>query len=277
MTPLSAAGTARGVSLVVLYGIGGLSDVGRHAILAALEQPTVQKVTVITEYPELLDETNWECGCPGGHTNPSKTKHPNGAEVNVIGIDSWNNDQSIKIQEYFNDATAVISCLGHRQPGWKYPELIKKGIVASAGNKQVIKAMENTPNGHLKRAVVMSSVGIQEDWPCMEFHWAGRIMNWLFKGPCKKSFKDLNDMEVAYKESSKTSDIDYLFIRPVGISEDCEPVNEWYIQKEKYKDQVGMNMAKMDVARYMVQEAINPTTHKCGVVIGSAPPAPKKK
>lgn len=44
--------------LVVLYGIGGLSDVGRRAILAALEQPTVKKITVITEYPELLNESN---------------------------------------------------------------------------------------------------------------------------------------------------------------------------------------------------------------------------
>jgi hypothetical protein len=46
-------------SLVVLYGIGGLSDVGRHVILAALEQPSITKVTVITEYPKLLDESNW--------------------------------------------------------------------------------------------------------------------------------------------------------------------------------------------------------------------------
>ena len=71
--------------LVVLYGIGGLSDVGRHAILAALEQPSVSKITVITEYPELLDEKNWECNCPGGHTNPA-TEHP--SKVNVVKVDS---------------------------------------------------------------------------------------------------------------------------------------------------------------------------------------------
>ena len=55
-------------SLVVLYGIGGLSDVGRHAILAALEQPSVRKITVITEYPELLDES-----VPGDIRIPRRT------------------------------------------------------------------------------------------------------------------------------------------------------------------------------------------------------------
>ena len=30
--------------LVFLYGIGGLSDVGRHAILAALEDPSITKL-----------------------------------------------------------------------------------------------------------------------------------------------------------------------------------------------------------------------------------------
>ena len=207
--------------------------------------------------------------------------------MNVIGIDSWLNDQSSVLDEHFHDATAIVSCLGHRQPGWKYPELRKKGIVAAPGNKQVIQAMSKIPT--LKRAVLMSSMGIQEDYPCMEFHFAGKIMDLLFKGPCKKNFDDLTNMELAYKEfnnkktaadnhdngDSANNEIDYLFVRPVGISEDCVPVGKWYIQKEKYVDQVGMNMAKMDVARYMVQEAINPTRHQCGVVIGSKPPQPK--
>ena len=44
MTPAAPA-----KRLVVLYGIGGLSDVGRHAILAALEQTShkLEKITVI--------------------------------------------------------------------------------------------------------------------------------------------------------------------------------------------------------------------------------------
>jgi len=252
--------------LAVLYGIGGLSDVGRHAILAAVEQ-NISKVTVITEYPELLDEPNWECGCEKQHTNPVNQYGKD--RIKVVPIDSWKKPQ-IDLAQHLKGVDAVVSCLGHRQPGWKYPELIQKGLIAAAGNKQVIHAMRET---NIKRAVVMSSVGIQEDWPPMEFHWGGKIMQWLFKGPCKKSFKDLNEMEVAYKES----ELDYLFIRPVGIGEDVLPEGKWVIQQEKHKDTVGMNMAKMDVARYMVQEALSPTKHKTAVVIGNEEPLKGRK
>ncbi|KAG7340698.1 NADPH-binding protein [Nitzschia inconspicua] len=255
--------------LVILYGIGGLSDVGRHAILAALEQPAVSHITVVTEYPELLDEKRWECGCKEPHTNPA-TDHPE--KIKVVGIDSWKNGSHVKVlKEHMKDANAVISCLGHRQPGWINKELRKKGIVSAVGNKQVIEAMLATDG--LDRAVVCSSIGIEEDWPPMEFHWAGKAMKWLFQGPSKKTFKDLTDMELAYKEAKS---IDYLFVRPVGISEDEVPVNKWFLQKEKGVDAVGFNMAKMDVARFMVQEALNPTKHRVGVVIGSEPPQSKK-
>jgi hypothetical protein len=50
--------------LVILYGIGGLSDVGRHALQAALERSEVLHVKVLTQHPELLEESNWNCGCP---------------------------------------------------------------------------------------------------------------------------------------------------------------------------------------------------------------------
>ena len=137
MTPATTAAVSR---LVILYGIGGLSDVGRHAILAALEQPAVKEIKVVTEYPELLNETNWECGCPGGHTNPAKD-HPD--KVEVIPVESWKTGNYVDIlKQQMNDDTAVVSCLGHRQPGWKYKELKTKGVISAPGNKQVIQAMQ---------------------------------------------------------------------------------------------------------------------------------------
>lgn len=262
--------TTPAARLVILYGIGGLSDVGRHAILAALEQPAVEHITVVTEYPELLNETRWECGCTEPHTNPA-TAHPDKVTVVPI-VDSWKTGNHVELlKEHMKGATAVISCLGHRQPGWINKDLKRRGIVAAPGNKQVIEAMQATEG--LDRAVVCSSMGIEEDWPPMEFHWAGKAMKWLFLTSCKKAFKDLTEMEVAYKAASS---IDYLLVRPVGISEEQVPVNKWFLQKAKGDDAVGMDMAKMDVARFMVQEALNPTMHKRGVVIGSEPPKKKK-
>lgn len=308
MMPLAA----KSCSLVILYGIGGLSDVGRHAILAALEQneqevpnmmktteetnepkTIVDKITVFTEYPELLDETDWECGCPEPHTNPAKS-HPD--IVHVVKVDNWKDPSNVDtLASYIEKSDGVISCLGHRQPGRKYPKLIERGLVAADGNKQLIEAIRQASNDKKnsrnkpRRVVVMSSVGIQEDWPPMEFHWAGKIMKFIYKRTkASLAFDDLNEMEVAYKNynenileddgsADNNNKIDYLFVRPTGISEDAIPVGTWLLQKEKFHDAVGMNMAKMDVARYMVQEAINPTKHFGGVVIGSELPEPKKK
>jgi len=254
--------------LVILYGIGGLSDVGRHAILAALEKK-VSQIVVITEYPELLDEKNWECGCPDGHTNPSKD-HPD--IVTVIPIEDWKTTKALDaLIEHCSGANAIISCLGHRQPGYINKLLIQRGMIAKEGNQQVIDAMKKTG---LKRAVIISSVGCQEDWPPLEFHWSGKILARMFKTNSRRAFADLNEMELAYKENA--ADIDYLFVRPVGIGEDMKPCGEYFIQETKGKDKLGFNMAKMDVARFMVQEALEPTYHQRGVVIGADHPSRHK-
>lgn len=252
--------------LIILYGIGGLSDVGRHAILAALENESVQHITVITEYPEKLDEFNWECNCfpEKGHVNPFNDPG-NGSKLEMVKIDSWKTDRAA-LSQHFEGATAVISCLGHRQPGWKYPELIQRGLIAYDGNKQVIKAMEASK---VDRVVVISSFGLRTDngsaWP----HWARRLMAFLFSTFMRKARNDLEAMEKLYQ----TSSLDYLIVRPVGISEDKVPVGEYYLQEDG-EEAVGGNMAKMDASRFMVAQAVNPTIHRTSKVVGAKPGSP---
>eukprot|EP00970_Alexandrium_tamarense_P019838 scaffold14521_cov200-Alexandrium_tamarense.AAC.2 len=248
--------------IVILYGIGGLSDVGRHAILAALEKPSVEHITVITSYPELLDEKNWECNClpDSGHTNPFNDP-AYAKRLEMVKINSWKNDHDLS--KHFQSAT-VVSCLGNRQPGWKNAE-IKKGWIAYEGNKQVIKAMEGA---HVSRVVVISSIGLKGDdnaWP----HFANKVMKILFKTFQRKARKDLEAMESLYKQSS----LDYLLVRPVGIGEDVVPVGEYFLQ-EYGEEAVGGNMAKLDVARFMVDEALSPSLHKTSKVVGSKPGSP---
>lgn len=259
----SAAAATTAVRLVILYGTGGLSDVGRHAILAALKEPTVEHITVITSYPQLLDETNWKCSCPGGHTNPVK-EFPN--KITLVKVDNWKTAPPTDLEKHFVGAKAVISCLGHRQPAFS------DGLEASSGNKHVIKAMLSAK---VQRVVICSSSGIEEDWPPTEFHWAGSIMTCLFRTFSRPGFNDLTAMERAYKKESDR--LDYLFVRPTGLGEEVVPVGEVYIQKEKGKDAVGLELAKMDCGAYMVQEALNPTRHRQGVVLGGKPPEPTKK
>lgn len=255
---------AASTRLVILYGMGGLSDVGRHAIQVALErEPKIDLITILTQHPELLEENNWDCACPDGHFVSEEDKK----RLKVITVTTWpkkGTEEDHEFTTHFSGASAVVACLGNRQPGF-WDSRIKNGWVSYEGNQAVIRAME--ANG-IARAVVISSVGIEEDRPPLEFHWAGKIMSWMFATVSRRSFDDLTSMERAYRNSK----LDFLLVRPVGISQDVKPVGRWVLQKEKGKDTVGFNMAKMDVARFMIEEALNPSRHKTGVVIGAELP-----
>ena len=81
--------------------------------------------------------------------------------------------------------------------------------------------------------------------------------------------------------------MDYLFVRPVGIEETKIPVGRYYLQvhgekksidvsadNEVIEGIVGGNMAKLDVARFMVDEVLRPTLHRTSQVVGSKPGTP---
>lgn len=250
------------MKVVVLYGIGGLSDVGRHAVAAALERTEIEHVTVLTQYPKhLVDETNWNCGCTTPHIFTEEDKQ----RMTMVTVKDWENDTTLS--QHFDAADAVISCVGNRQPltfHWN----------SFSANNAVIRHVTNNSNKKT-RVIVGSSVGIQEDWPPMEQWKPGKIiMSAMFLSIAYPSFRDLTKVEKAYRatDSSSTtgSSIDYLIVRPVGIGEDDVPVGKWKIQKEKYSDPIGIGVAKMDVARYMVEEVMTPTKHCFAVTVGPA-------
>jgi hypothetical protein len=101
-----------------------------------------------------------------------------------------------------------------------------------------------------------------------ETFWPGKIiLSFLFMTFGRHSFRDLTQMEREYRKS----DLDFLLVRPTGLGEDVVPRGQWFLQKEKYKDPIGMKLAKLDAARFMVQEAIRPSLHRQAVVLGSDP------
>jgi hypothetical protein len=117
--------------------------------------------------------------------------------------------------------------------------------------------------------LAITSVGIEEDWPPLEFFKPGYyILSCLFMSLAKPSFRDLTEMERACK-ATNANEIDYLLVRPVGLGEDVKPVNKWLLQKKKYEEVLHFDMAKLDCARYMVEEAIHPTRKREAVVIGA--------
>lgn len=262
--PTTSTGTATSPPtqqhrLVILYGVGGLSDVGRHAIVAALERADVQHITILTQHPNLITDATakWNCGCPEPHIFSDSDKE----RMTIVPIESWTKNPDMFVT-YFQNATAVISALGNRQPFFGHYD-------ATDGNNAVISAMEQIKE--LKRVVICTSVGIEEDHPPLEFFAMGRYaLSVMFMTCSKRNFKDLTTMERAYKNTDP-NDIDYLLVRPVGLGEDIKPVNKYVIQKKKFEDKLGFDMAKLDCARYMVEEAIHATRHREAVVIGSEP------
>lgn len=125
----------------------------------------------------------------------------------------------------------------------------------------------------------------------MEFFTPAKIIlgaMFVLPGMCRKAYQDLSQTEALYRSLDKKEDesnddseekemtgndsaIDYLLVRPVGLGEDVEPVGDWKLQAKKHHDVVGGNMAKLDCAKFMVQEALNPTLHRTAVVIGNPP------
>jgi hypothetical protein len=264
-------------NFVILYGFGGLSDVGRHAILAAFERPVeeIGHITIITQYPEsITDENNtdWNCGCTENEPSHKLSTYDKN-RFTIVSIEKEKSWDDIDLSPYLihNEATStkIISCIGNRQPFIGHWD-------ATAGNAAILRAIEKINSTSTKtkqtfRIVILTACGIQEDWPAFEYFTIARIATWvIFRLLGRTMYNDLNNMELLYQKSSSDT-VNYLLVRPVGITEDVVPSNQWILQKEKYKHVLGFEMAKLDVARYMIQEVINPTRTRCAVVIGADP------
>jgi hypothetical protein len=179
---------------------------------------------------------------------------PDRKRFHVVTVKSWDDDD---LTSHFAGASGVVSCLGNRQPfihDW----------VANEGNQAVIRGMKAN---NITRVVVMTSMGIEEDWPPLEFHFGGKILAGMFLTVCRRAFRDLTMMEREYRKSN----LNFLLVRPGGLGEDVVPTGKWYLQKEKHKDTFNVSVAKLDVARFMVEECLHPTIHAAAVVIGSEP------
>jgi hypothetical protein len=296
--PPAAASSHR---LIILYGIGGLSDVGRHAALVAHDLivhqasadaslPKVGEVLVMTKFPDLLFQSNWNCGCPdphqldltkfsGGSGTAGGTNDPPSADsrLRIVKVADWKDPALLEHFAPANGAsasattvapetatTSVISCLGNRQA-------VGNNDASEATEHLILPAMQRH---QIRRLVSITSVGIEEDWPAMEFFPLGKaILSCLFLTFMRRAFRDLTRMErlvrgAAAAGADQATGIDYLLVRPVGIGEDVAPRGRWQIQKQKYVDKLGIEMAKLDVARFMVLQSLQPTLHRTAVVIG---------
>lgn len=246
---LSSLSTTNPV-LCILFSSGGTADVGRHAVQAALEQYE-GPIRVLTSDPQVLQESSWNCACPESHRVELE-------RLDIRTVDVVKDD----LKEHFQNVGAVISGLGNRQP-------FHGDCVAQMGTRNLVQAMLH--HG-IPRLVMITSAGCNEDFPPMEFHWTGTILKWLFRLVSRREYRDLCLAEDEVRNHVPADAVlNYLIVRPVGLSEERPPVHAWIIQKQKYQEKLGPDMSKMDCAQFCLKEAVRPTYHRQAVVIGSDP------
>jgi hypothetical protein len=108
----------------------------------------VASVKVFSQHPESLEEENYKCGCLNAHNLTVEQRKC----IDIIPVkNNWKDDLSA----HFVGVTAVVSCLGTRQP-------FLGGRYATAGSKAVKKVMEAHD---ISRVVSITSMGLGEDYP----------------------------------------------------------------------------------------------------------------
>jgi hypothetical protein len=244
------------ITLLIIYSSGDLGDVGRHAVAAALEFPptVVRQVRALSTNIEALAKRDWKCGCQEQHSVTESDR------LQLIQDDCTTSN----LDQYMDGVSAVISCLGNRRP-------FHDDCVAKLGTQGIVQALlrqEVAP-----RFVVLSSVGIAEDWPPMEWSREGQRLQGFFRTICWMQYQDLSGAELATQQGAQTNkEFDFLIVRSVILDETTIPVGGWYIQVAKHKDHPPcLDLAKMDCARFMVEEAIFPSIRRRAVVVGGVP------
>ena len=128
--------------------------VGRHAVAAALELPReeVPRIRVFSKDVSSLDQTNWKCSC-GAHTLSKEDRD----RIDFIRLDCAEDD----LIPALLGVNSIVSCLGSRQP-FHAERIVRKGTE---------RLVEAALKCRVSRFVMLSSVGIADDWPPMHVSW----------------------------------------------------------------------------------------------------------
>ena len=260
------------IIMAIFFSTGDLGDVGRHVVEAALAMPVevLGEIRVFSKNIEKLNEANWSCGCPNKHgllcPDDDIPMHIQRQRLVLRKIDVCKDS----LTPHLAGVDVIISCLGNRNP-------FNSDFAAKLGTANILKSMTSLPIQHI---LMLSSVGISEDWPPLE--WSldeGKRLQGHFRTIGWMQYQDLSAAEMLLtnflRESSNsltnpTRNIRSLVVRAVLLNETDKPTGEWCVQQRKHHDHPTSHLAKMDCARFLVQEAIQPTIIERAVVVGGA-------
>jgi nucleoside-diphosphate-sugar epimerase len=246
----------RSKTLGVFFSSGDLGEVGMHVVAAALERASdeVNEIRVFSNHITSLDDRKWNCGCRTRHAFTERDRQ----RLKLICLDCTKDPLAIHLE----GVDAVVSCLGNRKPF--HPDCIAK-----AGTGRIVQAMMATD---VRRLALLSSVGIAEDWPPMEWSREGGRLSGFFRTVCWTQYQDLSGAEQAVRLAEQLhADLDSLVVRTVLLGEHSPPSGKWFVQHQKHGDHPDHHLAKMDCARFLVQEAVHGTLSRRAVVVGGVP------
>jgi nucleoside-diphosphate-sugar epimerase len=144
----------------IFFSSGDLGDVGRHAVAAALEMPpsVVSNIRVFSRDIASMDQANWKCGC-GEHSISQEDRN----RIQFLQIDCTQDD----LVPALFDVDAIVSCLGSRQP-------FHNERIVREGTERLVQAAITCK---IARFVMISSVGIGDDWPPMHVSKVTKLDN----------------------------------------------------------------------------------------------------
>ena len=237
--------------VAIVFQNGGIGDCGRHAILHAVKNPAISEVRAVARDPSLpaAPEPAFD-----------KFTEAEKAKLQFITADPENDYESLR--EAFHGATAVISSLGCRQPGFER--------YGTTGMRTVVRAMQAQG---VSRLVAMSSIGIGNSWPVRRMGpwWMGYLFGLFAITMMRGGLRDIAGLEkvVTDTQAGPYPKLDYVLVRPVGLGPEVEPQGTWTVREDPKAGALSMQIAKSDVGQFLVDQALNPTIHNQAIEIGS--------
>lgn len=238
-------------TVAVVYATrGGMGDVGKFVSALAANTPNVTPRVI-----SMADDAN-EGG--GGWVDADVEQRSlvqsvaaDLAKLDVRHVNVGAADVDNQLDEWLAGTDAVVACIGSRQS--EYARWCARGAEA------LVQSMERAG---VERLVMLSSMGIGDDFmPCRGTRaiWGGMLRT-VFRG----IWKDL----IAMEEVITKSKLDYLLVRPTGLTPSEIPKGSWKIVTAREDNRLATGIAKADVAAYMLKEVSEPSLSRTAVTIG---------
>ncbi|KAJ8602866.1 hypothetical protein CTAYLR_010624 [Chrysophaeum taylorii] len=235
-----------------------MGDAGKFALLHALSGEAPVRMVALSSGREEGQDMGFDVDVTNTSLRADVKLRLEAVRQDILHVDVDDPDAArIALERVLaDDVGAVVACLGNRQPSmarWCGP-----------ATEALVGAMTATG---VSRLVLLSSFGLPGEK--IRGFFAIRL---LWKTMLRTILRGVRRDLVRLEAAVTSSDIDYLLVRPVGLTPESPPKGTWtIIRSANEKPLAGISISKSDVGAFMLQEAQNPTLHRETVVIGPSP------